>query len=358
MQNIYTESKIYFLLHIDPYSGLGDRLNYWRIYYDICRSMGWNYIHQPLDTKRSDHNNNIFDFLGFNEALSELFPADEKIREAKIIYIPLMSRDELGSLSSKDAQNIIMCMVRQQLYRNRLKLLLPWISKTGERRRTGSSAIVVHISPYNGKVNAILHRLLLRSNHTRTPTRENLPQNWLTKFREASTSYALLIPYLRRAYEEARIKHPYPSKFKSGKIKILIHVREGDRGVIRTPWQQWIVRGQALDSLRDFKGQFPLLAIEEYLPIIKQVLQWLDPNDSSILTLSDGYKRPFSDIYHRQEKYPFLSKDQLRELRDIEDTYEERVFKPFSEISDTTIGENYDNLRHLDQCLHGSRYHH
>ncbi len=389
IQNIYTEPKIYFLLHLSSSTGLGDRLSYWRRYYDICTSMGWNYVHQPLDTKRSDPNNNIFDFLGFNDALSELFPADENVREAKIINISLMSKFGLGNLSSsKDVQDVIMCKVRWQLYRSHLKLLLPWILKTGERRRAGPSAIVVHMFPprgsnygrtgpsaivahmfprgskYHRSVNTILHRIailhriilhrillrvLLRVNPIRALSRNQPPQNGGGTFAAPSTQ---LSSYLRRAYEEARIKHPYPSKFKSGKIKVLIQVRQGDIGVIRTPAQQWIVKGQVLDSLRDFKGKFPVIAAEEYLPMAKQLLQWIHPNDSSIFTSSDGYGKTFSDIYYHQEKHPFLTKDQLRELWHIQDTYEERVFKPFSDISNIAIGENYDNLRHLvNACI-------
>ncbi len=156
---------------------------------------------------------------------------------------------------------------------------------------------------------------------------------------------------LRHGYDKARLHSPWPSGFASGKLKILVHVRCGDLGVIRTASGRFIALAPKIvlaDRLDDLpRERFSFSDISEIFSFLKGLVTRAGHDQLSIITASDGYRRTFGGIYLRQRMSPCLSETQLNDLKRMESTYEEKQFSRFSEISRTYIGESGENLRHL-----------
>ena len=124
--NMQSKTMFYFSISMSSDAGLADRLMRWRVQYLLVRSMGWTYIHRPLRSTRSDPDDNIFDFLGFNSMWAEDGSADADIRAVHIVRVNWLRMGGLQFRSLADFQNYLAQQVWRQLQINRLRLLLPW----------------------------------------------------------------------------------------------------------------------------------------------------------------------------------------------------------------------------------------
>ncbi len=346
--------KFYFSVVLREHAGLSDRISLWFTYYCLGLSMNWTYIHSSLRSERSDLNHNIFDFLGFNDVLSERFPFDQELLHPIIIRVSLerLERTIKNAQSFKDVQNITMNEVRRQLRWKRLRLNF-------------SSTVLVQLTDLSPALGEFKRRLKNKIERSGIPmlfmfdeqSQSPFWHEYIFPSNVYDEAYNVVSPLFQRGYEIARTIHPWPSKFEDEKVKILIHIRQGDSGVLRISSGK-LTSGD-LEQIEKYWGensadpQRPPRYIEtkEYLTVLQQLRKYFAPDDLSIVTSSDGYKRLFKKIYKRHKQNPFLSDNQLEELRYIEDGYDEREFKPFSDISNTVIGESTNNLRHLIAAL-------
>ena len=342
--------------------------------------MGWTYVHRPLGATRSDPDDNIFDFLGFNSMWAEGGPADADIRAVHMVRVNCLRMGGIQFHSLADVQNYLAQQVRRQLRINRLRLLLPWqwgrvyreVRKGGGR--SNKILVLLDTIPWRHRKLAgphwlfreflrrlLLLRLLVFLGH-RGLWKDAIfisDHKYLTniKFRQSIAEIIgeaidkNLRRDMRRAYDRARMHSPWPSAFENGKIKILVNIRQGDFGIIRAPWGGVI--SVSPDMLRVVSGvnnmmhhSRSMLLPSEVLFFLRELVARLGREQLSIITSSDGYRRTFAHVYaHRRLLH--MSEAQLKALENMESTYDEEQFSGFSEISSTYIGENSENLRHL-----------
>ena len=326
--------------------------------------MGWTYVHRPLGATRSDPDDNIFDFLGFNSMWTEDGPADAEIRAVHIVRINWLRIENINFHSLADVQNHLAQQVWRQLRINRLRLLLPWqwVRVYREVRKGGGSNKILVLLDETHRENWLFryflyrplvflrHRGLWKPAVSKSANRNNLQQIVSEVARGAIGKN--LRRDMRLAYDRARMHSPWPSAFESGKIKILVHIRQGDLGIIRAPWGKSIFVASMPPRVMNWADEVKLshnrltLCPSQVLFFLRGLVAHLEREALSIITSSDGYRRTFARVYaHR--RLLRMSETQLKTLENMESTYDEEQFSGFSEISSTYIGENSENLRHL-----------
>ena len=356
-----SKTMFYFSISMSSDAGLADRLMRWRVQYLLVRSMGWTYIHRPLRSTRSDPDDNIFDFLGFNSMWAEDGSADADIRAVHIVRVNWLRMGGLQFRSLADFQNYLAQQVRRQLQINRLRLLLPWQWGRAYRevRKGGGNKILVlmdGIPRKNWLFRYSLHRPLafLERRGLWKPVKSANSNNLHLQQIVSEVAMEATSKNLRRdmqhAYDRARIHSPWPSAFEDGKIKILVNIRQGDFGVIRAPWGKFIIvdgsQPRVVSRINLDQRRFVLWP-SEVLIFLRELVAHLEREQLSIITTSDGFRRTFDFIYKPWGLLSSLSENQLKALENIRSTYDEEQFSGFSEISRTYIGENSENLRHL-----------
>ena len=325
--------------------------------------MGWTYVHRPLGATRSDPDDNIFDFLGFNSMWTGDGPADADIRAVHIVRINYLRIEKIKFHSLADVQNHLAQQVWRQLRINRLRLLLPWQWVRVYREvGKGSNKILVLLDGIPRKKRLLRyffyrplvflkHRGLWKPAVSKSANRNNL-QRIVSEVARGAIGKNLKRD-MRLAYDKARMHSPWPSAFESGKLKILVHIRQGDVGIIRAPWGKSIFLSQSMpprvvnwaDEVKLSHNRLTLWP-SQVLFFLRELVARLEREQLSIITSSDGYRRTFARVYaHR--RLLRMSEAQLKALENMESTYDEEQFSGFSEISSTYIGENSENLRHL-----------
>ena len=160
---------------------------------------------------------------------------------------------------------------------------------------------------------------------------------------------------LRSGYDAARQRQPWPSAFGPVGIKLLVHIRQGDTAVIKTPWNTFIpvygskVPGTFSEFARYEDIPSDLLFSEgDFLTFVRGLASCFPPGAFSTLVFSDGYRRGFERLLSNLHRLP-LTAGQVAALRDCQRahrTYDEQRFSVFSQLDNTrcVIGETRKNL--------------
>ena len=166
-------------------------------------------------------------------------------------------------------------------------------------------------------------------------------------------------------YKKARQKEPIQSRFPNKKIKLLIHIRQGDTSIIETPWQTYIpVLGihqriklkktieydKLIEAEKDLKHVDPL----DYFFFVQKLISYFEEDIFSMAIFSDGYERAF-ELISKNSKNLNFSLGQIQELENTKKSYNKEKFKLFSSLKDTAvfIGERDKSLHDL---IHSSLY--
>ncbi|WP_299413764.1 hypothetical protein [Acaryochloris sp. IP29b_bin.148] len=152
-------------------------------------------------------------------------------------------------------------------------------------------------------------------------------------------------------------KKPYEgSLFLDKKLKILLHVRQGDTTVIKTPWQTYIPM-HSLKKMKEYKEVEDIEHIDtknifyppDYLNFIKGLISYFDDDAYSILTFSDGYHRAFMRLEKNIDTFNF-NHAQIKSLKKIKSIYTKVHFKEIQNVNNNKcfIGES---SKHLSQLI-------
>ncbi len=164
---------------------------------------------------------------------------------------------------------------------------------------------------------------------------------------------------LRKAYFEARQRCPWKSKFEDGKVKMAMHIRQGDTAVIETPWNTFIPVWLHVKSAFTEHSKFSdiphdrVFPVKEYYPFVNRLISHFKDDYFSLLFFSDGFKRAFAMLNHERVKSLNLTKDQLKILMRSEKSYEQKTFNKLTNIRGSTlvIGEKPRKLRDLTHSV-------
>lgn len=165
----------------------------------------------------------------------------------------------------------------------------------------------------------------------------------------------------RSLYDSERLNKPVKSIFKQGHSKVLIHIRQGDTSVLKTPWNTFIpVDGRRPDFLQEastleevrnrYHDKFvdSIFTSSDYYQFLKGFQSHCISSPLSVGVFSDGYRRAVDRVVLSAREMS-LSNEQIQELKEQRDTVDSEAFSEFLEDKDISchIGESALSLYQL-----------
>jgi hypothetical protein len=158
-------------------------------------------------------------------------------------------------------------------------------------------------------------------------------------------------------YKKFNSHGDWKSEFIPNSTNILVHIRQGDTGTIKTPWNTFIPvwletegRCTQFKNERDIPGHKRIYP-EQFYRFLKDLQSKLEIKCSTVV-FSDGYKKTFRFIYKCFKKKS-ISLEEIEKLKKIEPQYNQLQFNKFNNLPNTrtVIGEEVDKLYSLVQSL-------
>jgi hypothetical protein len=158
----------------------------------------------------------------------------------------------------------------------------------------------------------------------------------------------------KQIYFKTREANPQQLRFDSGKIRCLLHIRQGDTATIKTPWNTFIqVWGRKKNSFVEFKqihqiNDVSIVTVDDYYSFYNNLAQVFDPEQLSTLLFSDGFARSFFILFEKTRKLNF-TQNQVEQLHEWALTYNQQAFKAFEDLleQNMVIGEEIEKLYDL-----------
>jgi hypothetical protein len=308
-------------------SGFTDQLMQFNAFYKLGLALGYDYLHTPFRSHRSSASDlprtgvgrqvvvpDVHEFIGINHhfaARQALGPVDVGNPTATTIRL---SDDVLVESNIGDFQSLVehvRRLARQSADAGAIKFCLD-----GPRRRLFG---------------------LIQAELPAFPDGLSLP----------------------RIYSDARVRAPMESLHRETGLKILLHVRQGDTGVLATPWGTrmpvWSFRKDRLKEYEDF-GQIPsaelLFDVPEYKRFLDGFLDRLRPSEKSLLVFSDGASRSFKIVESNLEKLAW-SPEKIASFRQSRLDYDQRQFECFAGSEDIRLHVGEEPTK-LFQLIHSA----
>ncbi len=160
---------------------------------------------------------------------------------------------------------------------------------------------------------------------------------------------------LPRTYSEARARAPIKSLYPKRGLKLLVHIRQGDTGVVETPWKTympvWSLRKDQLkeyDSFEQIESAELLFEVSEFKAFLDGLMQRLGTSGRSLLVFSDGANRGLRIVERSVGKLGW-SQEKIESFKKSRADYDRRQFACFSASPDVrlVVGEEPEKLRQL-----------
>ncbi len=334
-----------FTVIINHEAGIGDQLDRLVNLHKFGRSLGYTYLHTPLQSTRQisvplvawprwperlrvkaifwlarrqdrackTYHNNIYNFIGLNQYFS--------------------SRNE---------------NVEQQPHTDKWEVLnAPVFPKTSSERNLLSRLEIREAQRH------IKRRVQERSN----------PLNPCLVRLHSEQVFGVLNPIpaapgsiddlnLRAIYFEQRRKHPYQSKFPRGKLKTLVHLRLGDFAVIKTPWDTWLHKERFISyRWQECRGEetFRQLTVADFHAFVQHLVARFSDDTLAVQFSSDGFNRTFNTLnqsFRSNPRHPQITEKQMRLLNKHRHRYNREFKRLMNGVKNSvsTIGETLPNL--------------
>ncbi|MGB0383481.1 MAG: hypothetical protein ACPGWR_01535 [Ardenticatenaceae bacterium] len=340
MESDKTKSKRKMFFNIKPSNGgVTSQLLQFTALYKLGLSLGYCYVHQPFYSPRSSDiradqwpasmpeqwwrdvvvrwkqfesrfHPGVYDFIGFNEYLSA---KTERYDCSNIKPIILQIGDSLT-----DANNV-------STFESLQRYVADFVNERVGRQK--KSMVTFSLLPGSGR------------------NFFGLINDTIPDFQDGLN--------LREVYFEARRKQPWPNKYPVGRLKVAVHIRQGDTAVVKTPWDTYILAWNKSDGkfkyveaadLNTF-AKVPLLPVDDYHEFVQQLTARFAADDFSFLFLSDGFQRAFERVSKKVEKLD-LTDTQIAVLKRSQKSYDKRAFAKFDDINNSAaiVGEHPTKL--------------
>lgn len=316
---VETNHGIYFTTDLKK-TGFTDQLIGFSFLYRLGLDLKLKYYHTRLTSRRSsdpflfypytgvknldEDDYDVFDFLGVNSYLAAQWN-NEIPKDIKKVWVSLNKLFNVDSISSyEDLLKEVKC------------ILHPFIQKKSQ---------VLLIFECN-------------------------PRIYFKYYHMSSSKSGQQLDF-REAFEEQRKNLSLTSNFKKDKKKILVHIRQGDTGTIKTPWNTYIPTWNEVNGKYtqfDKKENIPfhrLVDVNDFFEFLEDLFKNCYKNSFSTRLFSDGYKKTFKAIY-QSYKPKNITHQEVAKLRDIETEYDKMQFVKFREELgiETIIGEDVEKL--------------
>ena len=299
----------YFTISVTKGCGVADQINQWSGFYKLGLSLGYKYVHTPLRNYRSS--DKIYNFLAINNYFffkKILFVWLLKVRRYTVVDLEL--NDELLK-----AHNVYTFQELQSFVKD-------------------------YISEQSSLINK---SLLIRFKVTGRRKFLSLIQLQIPNFLDGLD--------LRSIYFRSRIINPRRSRFVEDKLKLLVHIRQGDTALIETPWQTLLpikkpksLQFTEVKDLSDPRFNY-FIRVNEFYDFIKKFTSGFEDDIFSTVISSDGFERAFQKIYRNINRLNWSS-EQIEAIKKSESLYNDKSFHIFKKIKHSVclIGENDENL--------------
>ena len=180
-------------------------------------------------------------------------------------------------------------------------------------------------------------------------TGRQLPGNSIQKIFDAIPEPADPLDF-RSVYFQQRKKRPQKSAFGKGHLKILVHLRLGDRAVANTPWGTWLHKPPWLQWQQSpNECDIQQLTTIECHRFVQGLLEHI-PITPSVQVFSDGFGKTIYAVVHKGHKFhpPLTSPESSLLEKSLRD--QQRLLTPlFESIPNSTcfFGEKPSQLRKL-----------
>lgn len=322
---------------VSSWCGVTDQLLQFRSLFLLGHSLGYAYVHTPFSAPRSStrpsqhpkarwgwprwarrlaalrrpyvqrglHSRDVFNFLGFNDYLARM--SEDRPKGARVIKISLAD----ATLQRAGVTNAgSLChYVRDQVHKTRGRPILVELALSGTRD-------------------------FLAWIHCELP----VPQDF---------------PNLRKAYGLRRREDPRPDQFQGVGPRILVHVRQGDTALIRTPWKSYIpiwMFAQHRFTERDHPDANSI-SISDYRDVVVRILG-LTASDAEVLVFSDGYKRAFDLLFRNLDRLG-LDRERRLAIGASQASYDQSEFEPLARLPSSTLAVEETN-NSLYDLIHAS----
>ncbi len=336
-------TKVYFSF-IPSYSGFTDQLWQFTSVYRLGVFLGYKYYHQPFTSHRSSTNpkhsklfNNkrflprlkrfwlehfalkilrqtdIYDFLGVNDHLKQI---SDMIHDIKLKEINIPLNDILYNFEKVQSFDLLVKYIRNKVSESSKHITSLKINFSFEESRIFRRMILEHCP--------------------QIPSKLNLRQAYLNKHK------------------------PKIAKDRSdSKIDVLIHIRQGDSAIVKTPWNTFIpVWNMDKNPFSEYKSMNDIdtpnrIFIDEYYDVCNSLFFSHVRNNISLKLFSDGFERAFLSIYNNNDKNQKLTPRQLSALKDYQKSYSGEAFKQFlkNENVKVNIGESIESLQKFIRAI-------
>jgi len=295
----------YFTVWTTAEGGFTDKLSQFSAFYRLGRSLRYQYWHSPLLSQRSS--SCAFDFVGLNAHLAEFaLPPFQRFCYLDIrITKKLIERNKIGSFD------------RLQQY------VRASVANAQMTHPNDNLVVRFGISDHGRNIYPIINR------------------DWQDMPDELNCL---------DIYRQARAREPRASQFQAKKTRVLVHMRQGDTGVIETPWHTFISTWwQAGDEyLQEFDSYAQLCALHievDNFYDFMQAFQSQYPDELSIVFCSDGYGATFDHLFRNRDRLN-LDERRLETLREMSQSYDEQKFRRFDQFAGSVaqIGETDENF--------------
>lgn len=325
--------QVYFTIETGQ-QGFTDQMMQLSSFYKLGKACGFEYHHKPFISARSEPLDNndisefedIYDFLGLRDyfaAKQHFFSHDPLTHEINL------SDAILENAGVKDFKTLVVYVQNK-------------VSNVESTKTTQRPNLFIlrmdRAKPAPGKGKRQFFSLINSANE--------------------ADKYSLKFSSI---YSKARAKKPLASTFSSESFKVLIHIRQGDTSVVKTPWNTFIPvdkrRPDYLtqnDSLEDITSRYfdkfvdSIFTPEDYHGFWVPLREHICKSDLELNVFSDGYQRAI-DCILSGGKILKLSSEQKKQLETYRSDIDNLMFSSFSKLNCTKclLGETAESLYKL-----------
>ncbi|MFW2440399.1 MAG: hypothetical protein ACN4GR_13635 [Arenicellales bacterium] len=337
------KKSVYF--EISPTeAGFTDQLMQFDAFYKLGRSLGYTYIHKKIYSERSSFEDTPYLGFVYRNKLFRRFHRKLIRRVLRIfafdVYSFLGFNEYLQSLGKHrlllKAGKLDICIGKDTIQKEGISCfedLHNYVRRKVERHNKRNSGLLVTLRLGNRPGDRGFFSLVYR------------------KFPELPDNLSLY-----QAYKNKRKNRPWRSQYKKGKLRVLVHMRQGDTALLKTPWDTYI----PLDRL--IKQATELNSIEctgtnhinpdDYVQFVKNVFVNFSPDEYSVVFASDGFGRAFQLLMAKIKEFNY-SQEQINALNEFRKTYDRQEFEKCNSIPNSvvSVGESTGNLKDL---IHGA----
>ncbi len=346
-----TKKEVYFSIEPTPGVGFTDQMSQFRTFYKLGLASGYIYLHHPFLSPRSSMNILPRRRSGWRRFLTSVKWV-YRVAMKKIMGIAITEskpdQDVYGFLGFNEyfhEKHKLQDLKRFQKITVKLgdNVLTDFNISTLEELQKWLAAHIPESVPVTSKV---LLKMILSG-----------PREKCFKLINSKISNYPDGLDLRAIYFEKRRKHPWGSAFGDGKVKTLVHIRQGDTATLETPWNTYISLWPKNCAFKEYSrfSDIPtdVVQIEDYHRFIKTLFSYFTEGTFSTLLFSDGFYRTFGRLkrnIRELKRNTHLNNASKNRLLKIDPRrYEEKKFSMFRSIENSNLflGEDFEKLRHL-----------